>query len=80
MKLTVVKEVPKTRSIRTNVIGYVEEFMKMNVKVVKIDFNEKEYKSPYSCQGSFTKAIKLLGYPITATTRNKEVFLIRNDM
>lgn len=80
MKLTVMKEVPEKRSAMKNIVGYLDEFMKMNVKVVKIEYNEKEYSKSTSCQSAFSKAVKRNGYPVTVTCRNKEIFLIRNDM
>lgn len=80
MKLTVVDKVPEKRCARKNIVGYLDEFMKMNVKVVKVEFNKKEYKQIQGCQSSFSKAIKKNGYPVIATQKNKELYLIRNDM
>lgn len=80
MKLTVVKEVPKKAAYKSILNGYLAEFMKMNVKVVKINFNDREYKCASSCQSAFRRAAIAGGYPVTVTARNKEVYLIRRDM
>ena len=80
MTLTVVKEVPKRARKKTLIGGYLDEFMRMNVKVVKVDFNEKEYKSAKNCQAAFLNACKRGAYPIKVQIINDKVYLIRKDM
>lgn len=79
MKFVEVKEVPEVRC-RKNLQGYLNEFMAWNIKVAKVEFNEKEYKNARSAQASFHKAIKTSKLPLTIIKRNDEIFLVRNDM
>lgn len=79
MKFVEVKEVPGLRSYHNLKVKW-DEFMSMNVKVVKIDLDEEEYKSVYTARDTISRSVKNLGYPITVTVRNNEIYLIRRDM
>ena len=57
-----------------------EEFMAMNVKIVKVDLDEHEYSSAEVARSVMAISIKRMGYPITVTRRGDEIYLIRRDM
>ena len=78
MTLTVVKEVP--RKAKKNLRGMLDEFMRMNVKAVRVDFNEKEYAHIHSCDSSFHKAVSAGAYPIDVRMFENCVYLERRDM
>ena len=80
MKFTVMFDgLPSKREY--NPLGkYLEEFMRMNVKVARVDLSEREYASPRGCQTTLHTAIKRRAMPIKAVMRNKEVYLVRTDM
>lgn len=79
MNFVEVKEVPR-KTFNMDLANRLEEFMKLNIKVAKVDFSKNEYKNVTSAQGSFKQAITRKCLPITATVRNGELYLIRNDM
>lgn len=79
MKFIEVKEVPR-KLYRIDLQNHLEEFMRMNVKIVKVDFNEREYKSAETCRTSFLNAIKRGAFPIDVKCVNKEIYLVRRDM
>lgn len=60
--------------------AYLTEFMNMNVKAVKVEFREDEYKSARYCMTSFWKSARSGCFPIDVRLRNGEVYLVRRDM
>lgn len=79
MKFTVMEELPRKREY--NPLGkYLEEFMRMNVKVARVDFDAHEYASAKVCQTTLYTSIKRRALPIKTSVRNNEVYLIRTDM
>lgn len=79
MKFVEVKEVPDKKKYHPLKSRW-DEFMAMNVKVAKVDLDEREYKSVEIARATMALSIKRLGYPITVTRRNGEIYLIRRDM
>ena len=79
MKFVEVKDIPDRKKYH-GLKSKWEEFMAMNVKVVKVDLDEEEYKSPDVAARTMTLSIKRYGYPITVTRRRNEIYLIRRDM
>lgn len=80
-------------SIRLNVIekiegprGYckmkpiLDEFMKTNVKMVKLSYDEGEYKNGKSLGGSLYGAVRRENYPIKIRVVQNQVYLVRTDM
>lgn len=79
MKFTVMEELPRKREY--NPLGkYLEEFMRMNVKVVRVDIDAHEYSHPKVCQTTLYFAIKRRALPIKVSMRSDKVYLIRTDM
>ena len=58
----------------------VREFMSMNIKIARVDFDEHDYKNTKSACGSFSRAIKDGGFPISVKMIDKELYLIRKDI
>lgn len=81
IKFVAIEGLPRRKN-KTNgyVDGMLQEFMSMNVKFAKVEFDAKDYKNPASCQSVYYKAIKAGAYPITVKCINKEVYLIRRDL
>ena len=79
MKFVEVKEVPDQKKYHPLKSKW-EEFMAMNVKVVKVDLDEHEYKSIEVAARTMMLSIRRFGYPITVTKRGNELYLIRRDM
>lgn len=57
-----------------------DEFMAMNVKVAKVDLDENEYSNIEVARATMAISVKRMGYPITVTRRQNEIYLIRRDM
>lgn len=74
MKLVPVEAVPKRRS-RHHLQDLIEEFVTGDAKVVKIDFNDHDYKSSQVCRSCLGVAAKKSGHPIKVSLRDGEVFL-----
>lgn len=79
MKFVEVKEVPG-RTIKKNLYGYLNEFMVLDIKVAKVEFNKMEYKNTITAYQCLHRAIKRQRLPLTIIKRNDEIFLVRNDM
>ena len=60
--------------------GEFKEFLKMNVKIVKVTFTKNEYSSAKSCYNSLYKAAKRLAIPISVKFRDGVVYLINNEI
>jgi hypothetical protein len=80
MKFVEVKEVPekKKRTNRGVLRDYLQEFMKMNLKAVKVE--DHGYKSANAAYKSLNAATKRWVFPIDVVIRNGEVYLIRRDI
>ncbi len=74
MKLIPVETVPR-RWGRHHLQDLIAEFVKSDAKVVRVDFNEHDYKSAISCQSCLRVAAKRSGYPVKVMRREKNVFL-----
>lgn len=79
MKFVEVKEVPG-RTIKKNLYGYLNEFMTMDIKVAKVEFNKMEYKTVISAYLCIYRAVQKSRLPLRVMKRNDEIFLVRNDM
>ena len=80
MKFVKVKEVPEKARGHKSLLTKWDEFMAMNVKVVKVDFDEDDYKNADIARSTMAMSIKRSGHPITITKRGDEIYLIRRDM
>lgn len=80
MKFTVVEKVPNIRKAKKKLRNILDEFMNMNVKAVKFEFDENEYKNAKSCYGNLHKAARNYGYPVNVCKRNGEIYFERRDI
>lgn len=62
------------------VSDYIDKFMTMNVKTVRVDYEEGEYLNPNSCAASFRGVVSNNYLPIEVKTINGEVYLVRTDI
>ncbi|NCE64149.1 hypothetical protein D1159_05990 [Pseudoflavonifractor sp. 524-17] len=74
MKLIPVEAVPKRRG-KHRLQDLMEEFMRGDADVVKIDFSERDYKSAKVCRSCLGVAAKHSGYPIKVWLREGVVYL-----
>lgn len=74
MKLIPVESVPKRRS-KHHLQDLIEEFVNGDAEIVKVDFNEHDYKSCKVCRSCLGVAAKKSGYHLRVSLRNGEVFL-----
>lgn len=77
MTLTYVNELPKVKRGPHMLQAYIEEFMNSDGKIVKIDFNEKDYKSPNVCYSVWKVAVKRSGRLVKVAKRGDEVYLVK---
>lgn len=80
MKFVVVERLPEKSCGKKRLEYILEEFMNMNVKFAKFEFNENEYKHANSAYGNLRRAAVKLGLPITVRIRNNEVYFERRDL
>jgi hypothetical protein len=86
MRLVEVKDIPhenrgkhsqhKKRLIET----HLQEFMAMNVKFVRVEYEPSEYAYPCSCRSSLYNAIRSTGLPVRAVMEDGVIYLMRTDM
>lgn len=74
MKLMPVESVPKRRA-KHRLQDLIEEFVNSDAKVVKIIFDEDDYKTPKVCRACLGVAVKKSGYSIKVSIRGNEVYL-----
>ena len=74
MKLIPVESIPKRRS-KHHLQDLIEEFVNGDAKIVKVDFNDHDYKSSKVCRSCLGVAAKKSGYRLKVSLRNDEVFL-----
>lgn len=74
MKLIPVESIPKRRS-KHHLQDLIEEFVNGNVEIVKVDFNDHDYKSSKVCRSCLGVVAKKSGYHLKVSLRNNEVFL-----
>lgn len=81
MKFTEVKELPERTITTYKRPQYVfEEFLRLNIKIAKVEFNKNEYSSTQSAFANCKMYAKRDGYPIDVRMRNGELYFIRRDM
>lgn len=59
---------------------YLEEFVRMNVKVARVDLEEREYANPSVARSVIGVACKRWAVPVKAVLRDEKVYLVRTDM
>ena len=79
MKFTVVEKIPE-RKAKKKLAYILDEFMNMNVKFAKFEFNENEYKTASSANGALRKSAARFGYPIKVQLINGEIYFERRDI
>lgn len=90
MKFIEVKELPKRifckpkypyeRMGKKNLKDYLKEFINMDVKYAKVEFNENDYKTHISAHAALFNAALRHCLPVEVRIINKEVYLIRKDI
>lgn len=83
MEFVEVKELPEydwRYCIRRKIKGKIEEFMRMNVKIARVDFRDGEYVSSYSAYVSLRDCIERHCFPITVHHLQGQVYLCRRDI
>lgn len=83
MKLIIVKELPKIKRHKYSydeMHAKFEEFMKLGVRLCKIEFGEGEYSSIISARNVMARSATTHGFPIKVMMRNYEVYFERLDM
>lgn len=81
MKLKAVDNVPEWfRRPRYKLEAVFEEFMRMNVKVVKVDLKEGEYKTPKAAYTVLYKAAKRYAVPVKVHKRADDIYFERTDI
>ena len=85
MRFIEVKEIPESKKNKP-VVEYhklaaeLEEFIRMNVKYVKVVFGQNEYLHHDGGRLCLIRAANRNGYPIKVVTRGKDLYLIRTDI
>lgn len=79
MKFVEVKEMPRMGYKRNELRARLAEFMRMNVKTVKVEW-EGTYMKAAHAQMNIYRAAKNGAFPIDVRRKRDEVYLIRRDM
>ena len=85
MRFTPVETLPKKKAGMApavppkSVKSYFEEFMKMDVKYVRVDFAKYEYANRKSAYVSMKESVKYSGLPIEVRMRGGDIFFVRTD-
>lgn len=81
MTFTQVKKFPakKANGNAEVVCGYLNEFMKLDIKAAKIAFEEDEYSTVHSAYNCLHRAARKWGFPIRVSIRKDDIYFIRTD-
>lgn len=81
MRFTVVDEKVLEKRCKQKQLKYVfMEFINMNVKVAKIDFNEFDYKSIDSAYNNLHHGAKRHCVPVQVTKIGDSIYFVRTDI
>ena len=81
MTIVPVENLPEKRPRDYKRIAHIfQEFMKMNVKYARVDFNELEYASVQSAYTNLRRAATDQNRPLYVTIINGEIYFVRMDM
>lgn len=75
MKFVEVNEIPMEKRGWHPLQDMIEEFVNSDIKIVKVDFDERDYKSLKTCDNSFRVAVKRSGHRVKVMQRNGELYL-----
>ena len=77
MKFVPVNELPKKKAARHKLQDLIKEFCDDDYKIVKIDLDKHDYKSPKVCCGAMHVAVKRSKRPVKVAIRGDDVYLIK---
>jgi hypothetical protein len=77
MTIIEVKEIPKRRTAKHNLVDFLEEFMKSDIRSAKIEYDSYDYSSYKSCYANMHRAAKQHGFPIKVLLRSENVYLVK---
>ena len=83
MKFVKVDKLPEQSHVYTptyRVEARITEFMNMNIKIARVDYNESDYRSIKTAYSGFKNACKRYVAPIDVKVVNNELYLIRRDI
>lgn len=78
MKMIPVDCIPEKAHDRHRLQDLIQEFVNMDAKIVKLDFDQDDYKSPAVCRSCLAIAIQRSKRPIKVWRRGDEVFLSKD--
>ena len=76
MKLIRVDTLPK-KNVKKRVQEFIKEFADSDMKIAKVDFTERDYKSPRVCYSCIGVAIRRSKRPVRVCMRGDEVYLTK---
>ena len=81
MTFTQVKKYPPRKGTGNMeiVCGYLNEFMKLDIKAVKIAYDQDEYSNSHSAYNCLHRAARKWGFPIRVSICKDEIYFIRTD-
>lgn len=77
MKLIPVDFIPPAKRAYCKLQNLIEEFMKSQSEIVKVDFELTEYKNSSSCYTSLKKAVERSGYGVKVFKREDKIYLAK---
>lgn len=80
MKFVKVDKLPEVKRTYHPLQAYIEEFMKLNTKVVLVELKPGEYSNIKVAHTTIWGACRKSGYPVTCSRRNGKIYLVRKDM
>lgn len=80
MNFVEVERLPEKRRPKKSLKNLFNEFMNMNIKLAKVDLNERDYKSVAVAYSVLRNAAKKHDYPIKVYLRDGNVYFMRRDI
>lgn len=77
LKMEKVNEVPEVSNAKKKLQQFIEEFVNDDAEVVKIHFDETDYKSAKVCCCSLRLAIIRSGHKIKVFKRGEDVYMAK---
>lgn len=77
MKLTYVDELPKKSGTKLRLQALIDEFVKSNREIAKIEIEDGHYKSIMIARGCIDIACRRSGHPVKVAKRGNNLYLVR---
>lgn len=79
LRLVEATEIPRRAKYKTSIRRFLDEFARMDAKIVEVVGASEHYASVRSAQGNWSVSIKRAGYRMAAYSRGNRLYIEKLD-